>query len=592
MGLVSTRVPGTDRQQARELALGSRVGLERDRVVAGDGAQVAPELTHELVVARQLVARRVRMNVREFRPRDGDHLGGRVELHRARPERNHRAVEGEVLVGERAHVAQELGLGAVALENGMREEGGAALEVGWNRVGERRRGGGLHSPCEDRLDLLEVVVARRFVECDADRAVIDTAEVVARRHRRRERFGGFLARAHHERVEERPVRHVPAGSAQAACERARFTMDCGGDRLQALGPVIHRVEARDDRRQYLGGADVARRVLAADVLLARLQRQAVGARAVGVERSAHQASRQGALERVRHRDVSRVRPAAAHRHAEALGRADRDLGAELARRFEQRQRQEVGGDDDDRAPLPQRRDCLGWVDDFAGRVRVLEQRAECVGRAADCLVVDHAHFDPERCGARAHHRNCLRMARARDDECLAVRFRRRAVAHRHRLGCCGRFVEQRRVGNRKRRQVRDEGLEIHQQLEPPLRDLGLVGRVRRVPGGVFEDVAEDHRRRVTAVIAHADHRSHDAVCAGDAAQVCESLRLAARCDQCHGVAPADARGHGGVHERVERTEAEAREHPGNVVRTRTDVAVCECVRGQGQRNDRRHATSW
>src|SRR5213078_3062197 len=40
---------------------------------------------------------------------------------------------------------------------------------------------------------------------------------------------------------------------------------------QALGPVVHRVHARHHGQQHLRGADVARGLLAADVLLACLQ---------------------------------------------------------------------------------------------------------------------------------------------------------------------------------------------------------------------------------------------------------------------------------------------------------------------------------
>jgi hypothetical protein len=37
---------------------------------------------------------------------------------------------------------------------------------------------------------------------------------------------------------------------------------------------------------------------------------------------------------------------------------------------------------------------------------------------------------------------------------------------------------------------------LTQRFEPTLRDLGLVGRVRGVPGRVLEHVAQDHARRV------------------------------------------------------------------------------------------------
>ncbi len=48
----------------------------------------------------------------------------------------------------------------------------------------------------------------------------------------------------------------------------------------------------------------------------------------------------------------------------------------------------------------------------------------------------------------------------------------------------------------------------------PWRNLGLVGRVGGVPGGVFQDVAQDHAGRVGAVVALADEALEHLVFAG------------------------------------------------------------------------------
>ena len=60
---------------------------------------------------------------------------------------------------------------------------------------------------------------------------------------------------------------------------------------------------------------------------------------------------------------------------------------------------------------------------------------------------------------------------------------------------------------------RDHRLEVQQRLQPPLRDLRLVGRVLRVPARVLQDVALDHRRRDAVRVAHADERLPDLVLA-------------------------------------------------------------------------------
>ena len=82
----------------------------------------------------------------------------------------------------------------------------------------------------------------------------------------------------------------------------------------------------------------------------------------------------------------------------------------------------------------------------------------------------------------------------------------RGMRQRHRLGRRGRLVEQRGIGDRQAGQVGDHGLEVHQRLQPALRDLRLVGRVGGVPARVLQHVAQDHRRRVGAVVAQADQR--------------------------------------------------------------------------------------
>ena len=62
--------------------------------------------------------------------------------------------------------------------------------------------------------------------------------------------------------------------------------------------------------------------------------------------------------------------------AEPLRRPDGDVGADLARRAQQGQRQQVGGDRDLRLPLVGGLDQLPVVADRAGRARVGQQQAE------------------------------------------------------------------------------------------------------------------------------------------------------------------------------------------------------------------------
>ncbi len=111
-----------DREQSGELALRAGVRLQRHRVVAGDLGEPALQVGEQLGVARELLGRGERVDVREAGIGHRLHLGGRVELHRAGAERDHAAVEGVVTVGELPQVAQHRRLGAVRVEDRVGEE--------------------------------------------------------------------------------------------------------------------------------------------------------------------------------------------------------------------------------------------------------------------------------------------------------------------------------------------------------------------------------------------------------------------------------------------------------------------------------------
>ncbi|MNC85334.1 hypothetical protein D3C83_09250 [compost metagenome] len=110
MRIAALAMVGADHHEAGELALRARVGLQRDRGKAGDRAQGGLELAEDLRVALRLIHRRERVHAAEVLPRNREHLGRRVQLHRARPERDHRRVEADVLALESADVAHHLRL--------------------------------------------------------------------------------------------------------------------------------------------------------------------------------------------------------------------------------------------------------------------------------------------------------------------------------------------------------------------------------------------------------------------------------------------------------------------------------------------------
>src|SRR5947207_1494371 len=91
--------------------------------------------------------------------------------------------------------------------------------------------------------------------------------------------------------------------------------------------------------------------------------------------------------------------------------------------------------------------------------------------------------------------NRLRMTIEGDEERFSIRCDR--VAKRHRFSGGRGFIQQRRVRDIKRGQVRDHLLEIEQRLQPALRYLSLVRCVCTIPTGVLKNVSlNDGRRNV------------------------------------------------------------------------------------------------
>ncbi|KGS64740.1 hypothetical protein X979_6101 [Burkholderia pseudomallei MSHR7527] len=558
-----------DDEQARVLALRAGVRLQRHGRVARCRDEHLLELVDHLAIADGLLGGRERVDPAEFGPRDGQHFGGRVQLHRARAERDHRAVEREILVRQAAQVAQHFRFRMVAVEHVVRQVRARALEArrqrgrgeepGVERVDVgRRRARGLR---EDREQIGEIGARRRFVDRHADSRVARAAQVDAFRLRERMELRGARAGVDRQRVEERVVDGCVAEMPDARGEERRDAVHAQRDRLQAARAVVDRVHARHDREQRLRGADVRRCLLAADVLLARLQREAQRGLALRVDGHADEAARHLPLEFVAHRHVCGVRAAEAHRHAEALRVADGDVRAPFAGRHEHGEREDVGRDDDVAARGVDRVGERAVVAHVAVRARILQQHAERV-RGGGVGGRARLHFDADRLRARLDHFERLRQHVVGDVEHVRLRLAD-ALQQRHRFGCGRGFVEQRRVGDLEARQVGDHLLEVQQRLEAALRDFGLVRRVRGVPRRVFEHVAQDHRRGVGVVVALADVRAEHLVLVRERAQRGErfgfALRLRERAERQR-FGAADRRGDHGVDQCGARREAERVEH--------------------------------
>lgn len=259
--------------------------------------------------------------------------------------------------------------------------------------------------------------------------------------------------------------------------------------------------------------------------------------------------------------------------------------------FEQRQGQKVGSDGGDGAGLVQTGDQAGEVADMAVRAGILEDRAEHVHRIEIGEGVADDDFPAERRGAGFDKGNGLRVAVGIHEEGGRLGLRD-ALAHGHGFGGGGRLIEKRRVGNVETGQVAHHRLVVQQGFKTALRNFRLVGRIGRVPGGVFQNVALDDRRRDGAVIALADQRGQDEVLVGRFAQAVEGFALGQSRTPGERRLLADGRRHGRVDQGVEVLVADNLEHLGHFRRRRPDMTpvgeIIGLIVGKMEFGGRRH----
>ena len=204
----------------------------------------------------------------------------------------------------------------------------------------------------------------------------------------------------------------PAVAQPAGKDRGQ-PVDALRDQLESLAAVVHGVHRGHHRQQHLRRADVGGRLLAPDVLLARLQRKPQRGVAVGVDREADEATGQRALEPCADAHVGGVRPAEPDRDPEALRGADDDVGAHLAGRREQHEREQVGRDARERARGVHLLDQRGEVAHEARGRRVLRQGAEAAARGQALGEIGDDDLDADRLGARPQDRRASAGTRRR-----------------------------------------------------------------------------------------------------------------------------------------------------------------------------------
>mmetsp|Transcript_16853 Transcript_16853/g.31927 ORF Transcript_16853/g.31927 Transcript_16853/m.31927 type:complete len:210 (-) Transcript_16853:16-645(-) len=153
-------------------------------------------------------------------------------------------------------------------------------------------------------------------------------------------------------------------------------------------------------------------------------------------------------------------------------------------------------------------------------------------------------------------------------------------AHRHRLGRGGRLVQQRGVSEARACEVPNHGLEVEEHLQTALGDLSLVGRVGRVPSGVFHEVPEDHGGGDRVVVARPDERLEDLVLVHHFLEHGEGLILAHVFRAAEFRAAANRVGNDKGDEVVNGLHLARLEHFLDLLGIRADVSLDEVVGGR------------
>src|SRR5947207_2323685 len=134
-------------------------------------------------------------------------------------------------------------------------------------------------------------------------------------------------------VEECLMRDFKSELAQARRELGSEGMDTFRDRTKTVRTMINRVHRRHDSEEDLRRANIARRFIATDVLLARLHCETISRATVDVVGDAHETSRHVTPIFVARCEKCRVRTAEHKWHTEALRVPNRHIGDEFSRRF-------------------------------------------------------------------------------------------------------------------------------------------------------------------------------------------------------------------------------------------------------------------
>ena len=446
------------------------------------------------------------MELRKRRPTDGKKLRGRIELHRAGAQRNHRVGQRQVLVFEVLEVAHHRRLGAVAVEDGVVQVIDCtelAFKRGRHRSRRRHRLESQHfAQVAEILRVGALVEGHAHVDTVREIPQVDPLALRALDH------GPHVLDGKDHRVEEMAVDRRTSRCRSGFGQGTGQAMNALGNRAQSLGTMVHRVHARHHGQQALGGADVGGRLVAADVLLTGLQGHAVGHVAHAVHRRPNHAAGYVSLVVQARGEEGRMRSPVAHRHAETLAVAHHHVGTHGTRTLHEGASQEVRGHHHAHLEVVRLGNRVGQGFHPPAVIGVLDHHAKCALAQLKVVVRALLDVDAEVRGARAQDRPRLGEDPVRHHEPVHAGLGRLAAAgieqHGHGLRSGSGLVQQAGVGQLHAGQVAHHGLEVHQGFQSALGNLRLIRRVGRVPTRILQHIPANHTWHFRGVIPQAD----------------------------------------------------------------------------------------
>ena len=330
------------------------------------------------------------------------------------------------------------------------------------------------------------------------------------------------------------------------------------DGTQALRSVVHSVHRRHNRQQTLGGADVRRGFVPANVLFPGLQSHAQGGLAQPVDGDSNDSAWEMALEAFAGGKKRGMRPPVTHRHPKPLRTSHHHISTHGAGAFQHQQCHQIGRENSPNFAFGHVGHKSRQVLHLTIGIGVLDHAPKdiaCLHGTSHGFTTHDHHVNVEVRRARAENTECLRKHRFIHQEprlaSLHLGARAGCKQHRHGFRCRRALVEQRGVGHFHPGQVHDHGLEIEKRFQTALGNFSLIRRVSRVPPWILKHIATNDAWHFRGVVAHPNVVAEHRVLGGEAVDVLEVLAFRQRLRHAQTFAQPDGSGNGAFNEVVE-----------------------------------------